>query len=209
MRFFRFAVLVFLLAACGQISDEQKAASTSSENQPSTGSQVNSSESEPLGPALNGGDLSNIDKLLMQIERAGEGNKELASGDLEYGKKAATRAKKEGIESDFVVFHSGWSVALKLYCSSANSFPTTEALLGCAESMVMADASFDTKLRRFKKASNIYRTILKFSEQTNSPLSPTERQLVEENIQCLDSFLKTPNPKSPGCPLVSDSLKVQ
>ncbi|MBW4611860.1 MAG: hypothetical protein KME21_00965 [Desmonostoc vinosum HA7617-LM4] len=208
MRFFLFAILVSLLSACIQNSLEQQASPTSN-NQPlpSIGSQVSPSKSEPLR-TINRSDLSNVDRLLMQRERAGKSEKKLASKLLEAGEKALMQAKKDGPKSNFVS-NGGWSGALKSYCSSAVSFPTTKALLGCAESIAMADASFDTKLKRFKESSDIYKTIVEFSEKTNTPLSAAERQVIQENTKCLDAFLKNPNPKSPGCSLISDSLKVQ
>jgi hypothetical protein len=150
--------------------------------------------------SLNGGDESNIDKLLLQVNRANPENKKLASGLLEDGKKVSEKHKQEGL-------HGGRSGLSKLFCGSVVNYPTVEALIGCADSLVLADAGFDVKVKRFKSASEIYSTTLKFSERVKSPISPAERKKIEANIKCLDAFVKTSNPKSPGCELIRISFK--
>ena len=185
-------VLVSLTTSCaeGQISNN-----TVSQSPISKSSNV---KKQPI--SLNGGDESNIDKLLFQVNRADQENKKIAVGLLESGKKVAEKNKQEGL-------HGGRSGLIKLFCGSVVDYPTVEALTGCAESLALDDAGFDVKLKRFKSASNIYRTTLEFSERVKSPILPAERQKIESNIKCLDAFVKTPNPKSPGCELIRISLK--
>jgi hypothetical protein len=184
--------LFSLTTSCteGQISDNTIPQSPSS-NPPNLKKQLVS---------LNGGDESNIDKLLLQVNRANPENKKLASDLLEDGKKVSAKHKEESL-------HGGRSGLSKLFCGSVVNYPTVEALIGCAESLSLADADFDVKVKRFKSASKIYSTALEFSKRIKSPLSPAERQKIEGNIKCLDTFVKKPNPKSPGCELIRLSLK--
>jgi hypothetical protein len=150
--------------------------------------------------ALNGGDESNIDKLLLQLNRADRENKKLAAGLLKDAKRVYEEDKRKGL-------HGGRSGLSKLFCGSVVNYPTIDALVGCAESLALEDASFDVKLKRFKNASNIYRATLEFSERTKKTISVTERQKIEANIRCLDTFARSPNRNSPICELIRISLK--
>jgi hypothetical protein len=145
-------------------------------------------------------DLVNIDKLLLQVNRANQTTKKLASGLLEDGKRLAKQDRKEGL-------HGQRSGLPKLFCGSAVSYPTVDALTGCAESLVIHDGGFDVKVGNMRLASDIYRATLEFGDRTNKPISGAERQKILDNIKCLDAFVKTPDPKSPGCELIRISLK--
>jgi len=144
-------------------------------------------------------ELANIDKLLLQVNRADRKNKKLSSGLLGVGKRLTEQDRKEGLHGE----RSGLS---KMFCGSAVGYPTIEALLGCAEALVLEDAGFDVKVRRMKIASDIYRATLKFAERTNNPLPEVEQQRILDNIKCLDDFVKAPDPNSPSCELVKISL---
>lgn len=145
-------------------------------------------------------DLVNIDKLLLQVNRANQTTQKLSSGLLEDGKRLAKQDKKEGL-------HGQRSGLPKLFCGSAIGYPTVDALTGCAESLVIHDGGFDVKVGNMKLASNIYRATLEFGDRTNNPISGAERQKILDNIKCLDAFVKSPNPNSPGCELIRVSLK--
>lgn len=162
-------------------------------------SSATSSNTTKPGISLNVGDLKNIDKLLIQIDRANQGDKDLASSLLEQGKNYMKKDRKEGL-------HGGRSGLSKSFCGSAVSYPTVDALIGCAEAISLEQGDFEAKLKKFKSSSEFYRIVLLFSERTNASLPAVERQKVEENIACLDAFTKAPNPKTPGCEFVRVSL---
>jgi len=148
---------------------------------------------------LNPGDLSNIDKLLLQANRANKKNKKHSLSLLETGNSLAEKDRKEGLHGQ----RDGLS---KMFCAAAINYPTVDALSGCAESIVLGDSSFDAKVKGMKTASDIYRATLKFAERTSNPLPEGERQRILDNIKCLDDFVRVPNPNSPGCELVKISL---
>jgi hypothetical protein len=148
---------------------------------------------------LNGGDLNDIDKLRLQADRANQGSKDMADGLFKQGKSEMEKDRQEGL-------HGGRSGLSKLFCGSAVSYPTVDALIGCAEAVSLGQTNFEGKLKNFKGSSKLYRTALLFSERTNDKLPTAERQKVEKNIACLDAFTKAPNPKTPGCELVRVSL---
>jgi hypothetical protein len=136
----------------------------------------------------------------LQLDRADQRNRDLASGLLDDAKRVAEQDRKEGLHGE----RSGLS---KLFCGSAVEYPTVEALIGCAKSLALEDASFDVKVKRSQNASDIYQTTLEFSKRTKNSISGAERQKIENNIKCLDAFVKSPNPNSPGCELIKISLK--
>jgi hypothetical protein len=148
---------------------------------------------------LNGGDLNNMDKLLLQVDRASQSNKDMANVLLKQGKSEMERNRQEGL-------HGGRSGLSKLFCGSAVSYPTVDALIGCAEAVSLGQTNFEGKLKSFKGSSRLYRTALLFSDRTNAFLPAADRQKVEKNISCLDAFVKAPNPEAPGCELVRVSL---
>jgi hypothetical protein len=100
----------------------------------------------------------------------------------------------------------GRSGLFNTFCAAALYYPTVDALIGCAEAISLDDGNFEAKLKNFKASSESYRIALLFSDRTNAPIPPAERQKIEENIACLDAFVKTPNPETPGCELVRVSL---
>jgi hypothetical protein len=148
---------------------------------------------------LNVGDLTDIDKLLLQVNRATQKNKDFAVADLEWGKIEMEKERKKG-------FHGGRSGLSKLFCVSPMDYPTVDGLTNCAEAVSLEQANFEGKLKKFKGSSKLYRTALLLSERTNTPLPAAKRQKIEENIACLDAFTKAPNPETPGCELVRVSL---
>jgi hypothetical protein len=141
--------------------------------------------------ALNDGDLNNIDKLLLQVNRANQANKDLAAKALERGREAMEQERQKGL-------HGRRSGLFKTFCAAALNYPTVEALTGCAEAISLTDGNFESKLKNFKSSSKLYRTALLFSDRTNAPLPSAERQKVEKNIACLDAFVKAPNIETPG-----------
>jgi hypothetical protein len=148
---------------------------------------------------LNVGDLNDIDKLLLQVNRANQVDKDLAADGLKSNKNYMKKNWPEGL-------HGGRSGVTKSICVSPLYYPTVDGLIGCAEAISLDQGNFEAKLKGFKVSSEFYRTALLFSERTNSPLPPAERQRVEKNISCLDAFVKAPNPETPGCELVRVSL---
>lgn len=158
-------------------------------------------------PPLREDELSDVSKLIMQRTRANEEDQQMALDLLESGNGASAQARQDGPGSDFVD-NGGWSIALKAYCGSSIIYPTTDSLLGCAESKVMADTVFETKLKRFEDSLPIYETLLESSAEIDRALEPSEVQVIEGNVECLDSFLKAPDPDTPGCSLIEESLKI-
>jgi hypothetical protein len=164
-----------------------------------------SQTSEPSSKAtkpkimLNVGDLTDIDKLLLQVNRATQKSKDLVAADLKWGKIEMEKERKKGL-------HGGRSGLTKLFCVSPMYYPTVGGLTNCAEAVSLDQANFEGKLKNFKSSSKLYQTALLFSERTNTPLTSTERQKVEKDIACLDAFVKAPNPEAPGCELVRVSL---
>ena len=148
---------------------------------------------------LNSGDLNNVDKLLIQVNRASQDNKDTAGKLLKQGKSEIEKERQEGL-------HGGRSGLSKLFCGSAVSYPTIDALMGCAEAVSLGQTNFEGKLKNFKGSSRLYGTALLFSERTNASMPAADRQKVEKNIACLDAFVKEPNPTAPGCELVRVSL---
>jgi hypothetical protein len=144
-------------------------------------------------------DLTDIDKLLLQVNRANQANRDLANGLLEQGKNHMEKDRQEGL-------HGGRSGLSKSFCGSAFNYPTVDALTGCAEAISWEQGNFEAKLNRFKESARLYRSALLFSKRTNASLPAAQRQKIEENITCLDAFVKAPNPETPGCELVRVSL---
>jgi hypothetical protein len=148
---------------------------------------------------LNVGDLTDIDRLLLQVNRATQENKDSATAALENGKRELEKERQEGL-------HGGRSGLTKITCVSPMDYPTVDGLTDCAESIPLTQGNFESKLRGFKGSSRLYRTTLLFIDRTTASLSAAERQKIEENIACLDAFVKAPNPETPGCELVRVSL---
>ena len=148
---------------------------------------------------LNVGDLTDINKLLLQVNRANQVDKDLVAGGLKSNKNYMEKDWPEGL-------HGGRSGVTKLFCDSPLYYPTVDGLAGCAKATSLDQGNFEAKLRGFKGSSKLYRTALLFSDRTNAPLPAAERQKIEKNIACLDAFVKTPNPKTPGCELVRVAL---
>ena len=165
---------------------------------PSSTTATSSNTTKP-GIILNIGDLTDINKLLLQVNRATQENKNFAAEALEGSKIAIEKERQEGL-------HGGRSGLTKIVCVSSMHYPTVDGLVGCAEATALEQRNFEGKLRGFEGSSRLYRTALLFSERTNAPLPAAERQKIEENIACLDAFVKSPNPETPGCELVRVSL---
>jgi len=183
-------ILNLLVASCSR----QQSPSISS---PSPVSEIPDTPEQKV--TLNDSDLSNVDKLLLQVNRAGQQNKKISSGLLETGIRLTEEDRKQGL-------HGERDGLAKMFCGSAVGYPTVQALIGCAESLVIADASFDVKVKRMKDASKIYRATLEFAKRTNYSLPATERQRILDNIKCLDNFVQAPNPNAPSCELIKISL---
>jgi hypothetical protein len=184
--------------ACTKAETTKLNAEATQASAPSSAATTSSNATKPR-IMLNVGDLTDIDKLLLQVNRATQKNKDLAAADLEWGKIEMEKERKKGL-------HGGRSGLSKLFCVSPMDYPTVDGLKNCAEAVSLEQANFEGKLKKFKGASKLYRTALLFSDRTNAPLPTAQRQKIEKNIACLDAFVKTPNPKSPGCELVKVSL---
>ncbi len=189
--------ILILLVLCTVSCTNAETIKTKAES-PSSSADTSSNVTESR-ITLNDGDLNNIDKLLLQVNRANQANKDLAAKALESGKEAMKQDRQEGL-------HGGRSGLFKTFCASAVNYPTVEALTGCAEAISLGDANFESKLKNFKSSSKLYQTALLFSKRTNASMPAAERQKIEKNIACLDAFVKTPDPKAPGCELVKVSL---
>lgn len=85
-------------------------------------------------------------------------------------------------------------------------YPAVDALEGCAEALSLEDGGFDVRVGRFDEASQIYKTLLVFSDRADSPIPSDKRQQIEKNITCLDAFVQSPDPVAPGCELIEISL---
>lgn len=162
-------------------------------------SSVTSSGQGTSSRPLEVSDLTDIEKLLLQAEQANQEAKDLAADLLGDGKEMEEQDKNDGL-------HGGRSGLSRLFCASATSYPTFEALEGCAEALVLEDGGFDVKVGRFDEASKIYQTALVFSERTDSAITPEKRRQIEENVTCLNVFVQSPDRTSPGCELIEVSL---
>jgi hypothetical protein len=148
---------------------------------------------------LNVGDLYYTDKLLLQVNRANQADKDLAAEGLKSNKNYMEKRWPEGL-------HGGRSGVTKSLCVSPLYYPTVDGLTYCAEAISLGQTNFEGKLKNFKSSSELYRTALLFSDRTNAPLPAAKRQKIEKNIACLDAFVKAPNPNKPGCEFVRVSL---
>jgi hypothetical protein len=148
---------------------------------------------------LDVGYFNDIDKLLLQVNRATQENKDAAAAALEGDKIAMEKERQEGL-------HGGRSGLTKITCLSPMDYPTVDGLANCAEAISLEQGNFEGKLKNFKGSSRLYRTALLFGERTNASVPDAKRQKIEENIACLDAFVKAPNPEKPGCELVRVSL---
>lgn len=194
-------LIVFLTVCTVSCTKAETTQSKAESPQASASSSATSTSSNTIKPGigLNVGELSDIDKLLLQVNRANQGDKDLADGLLKQGKNEMEKDRQEGL-------HGGRSGLSKSFCGAAVSYPTVDALTGCAEAVSLEQGDFEAKLKGFKGASRLYRTALLFSERTNVSPPAADRQKVEENIACLDAFTQAPNPEKPGCALVKVSL---
>jgi hypothetical protein len=179
-------------------AEKTKPKAESPQAMPSSSAATSSNVTKPM-IMLNVGDLTDIDKLLLQVNRATQENKDAAAAALEGGKRVMEKDRQEGL-------HGGRSGLIKITCVSPMYYPTFDGLTDCAEAVSIDQSNFEGKLKGFKVSSRLYRTALLFSERTNAPLPAAKRQKIEENIACLDAFVKAPNPKKPGCELVRVSL---
>jgi hypothetical protein len=195
---FIIVALTLCIVSCTKAETIKTKAESPQASAPSSAADTSFNVTKPR-IALNDGDLNNIDKLLLQVNRANQANKDLATKALEGGREAIEKDRHEGL-------HGGRSGLFKTFCAAALNYPTVEALTGCAESISLTDGNFEAKLKNFKSSSELYRTALLFSDRTNAALPAAERQKIEKNIACLDAFVKTLNPEAPGCELVRVSL---
>lgn len=192
--------IVVLLALCTVAYTKAKTSKSKAESpQTSAPSAATSSNAPRPRIMLNVGDLTDIDKLLLQVNRATQENKDAAARDLEYVKIAMEKERQEGL-------HGGRSGLSKITFVSPMYYPTVDGLTNCAEAVSLEQANFEGKLKKFKGSSKLYRTALLLSERTNTPLPAAKRQKIEENIACLDAFIKAPNPETPSCELVRVAL---
>jgi hypothetical protein len=190
--------LTLCIVSCTKAETIKTKAESPQASVPSSAADTSSNVTKPR-IALNDGDLNNIDKLLLQVNRANQTNKDLAAKALEGGRETMEQDRREGL-------HGGRSGLFKTFCAAALNYPTVDALTGCAEAISLTDGNFEAKVKNFKSSSKLYRTALLFSDRTNAPLPAAERQKIQENIACLDAFVKTPNPGTPGCELIRVSL---
>jgi hypothetical protein len=193
---FMIVSLALCAVACTK-AETTKSKIESSQTSPSAG--ATSSNATKPRIMLNVSDFTDIDKLLLQVNRATQENKDSAAAALEYDKIAMEKERQEGL-------HGGRSGLTKITCISPMDYPTVDGLANCAEAISLEQANFEGKLKNFRGSSKIYRTALLLSERTNTPLPAAKRQKIEENIACLDAFVKAPNPETPGCELVRVSL---
>jgi hypothetical protein len=207
---FIIASLTFYIVSCNKVEtvDSKTESPQASATPPTVGTSPNTTTPPTVGTSpntttpgigLNASDLTDIDKLLLQVNQANQADKDLAANLLEEGKKFMEQDRQEGL-------HGGRSGLSKSFCGSAVSYPTIDSLIGCAEATSLEQGDFEAKLRGFKTSSELYQTALLFSERTNTPLPTAERSKVEENIACLDTFTKAPEPETPSCELVRVSL---
>lgn len=145
-------------------------------------------------------DLGNVQQLLIQRERVIAPQKKLALELLEDGKTLKEKGQQQGLNNQ----RSGLS---KIFCSSAVEYPTVDALIGCAESIALANVNFDQRLQSFGEASAIYRIIPAFGNAIQEPLSIQKQENIEAKVACLDAFVWQPDLEQPGCQLVRQALK--
>lgn len=189
--------LALFTVSCTKAETIKSKTQSSQASAPYSAAATSSNTTKP-GMGLSGS-FNDIDNLLLQVNRANQGDKYLAAGLLKQGKEIMDKDRQVGL-------HGGRSGLVKSFCGSVVHYPTVDALTGCAEAISLGQTDFEGKLKNFKGSSRLYRTALLFSERINAPLPAAERQKVEENIACLEAFVKAPNPETPGCELVRVSL---
>lgn len=126
---------------------------------------------------LNVGDLQSVDKLLMQRDRATEAHKKDAAAGLKASREMATEDKKARA-AGLPVDPTG---LVKMHCPAAMAYPTSEALIACAEAFLLGDIDSESRANRFRETVNIYQTTLEFSKAVSEPLTAEQRQAVETN----------------------------
>jgi hypothetical protein len=199
LRYSHISLGLLIFGACTQLAFSQHrlfaAASVANTN-----SVQQKSNKQPI--ALNTGDLENVDALMKQLGRMGPEERELGLALLKNARELEARTRREGRK-----FRRGFSVTAANYGNSAVYYPTTEALLGYAEFRIMAPDDYEVKLRRFKASAKVYRAAIQLGERTGKPLTAQQRRNANESANCLETFIKKPNQKSPPCKLVADALK--
>lgn len=155
---------------------------------------------------LQPGEDETIDALLMQRERAGTVEKELAEEFMLLARKYESRAERLG---------KHWGGAGKAYGEALLCKPTVEALVGSAYVDAMMEVSqptpretLETKLRLMRRAVTRYRLAVDLGDRVGEPMPAEQRKEVEAKIRCLETFVADPDPARPPCPLVEDALRV-
>jgi hypothetical protein len=189
--------IIVPIALCAVSCTEAETTKLKPESPKTAPSAATSSNAKKPRIMLNPGDLNNIDRLLLQFNRATPESKDAAAASLEYDKIVMEKERQKD---------GGRSGLVKDVCVSPMDYPTVDGLANCAEAISLEQANFEGKLKNFKGSSRLYRTALLFGERTNASVPAAKRQKIEENIACLDAFVKAPNPEKPGCELVRVSL---
>lgn len=164
-----------------------------------TKEEVRQTESQPLRYS---GNLYNVNELVTYYEKISE-DPVLKSKRVEEARNIIERTQKDG-----------WGESAKGFASSIDSIPTNEGLLNYAMSQIMTNVqsssvqeSLSTKVRNFEDVLQLYQVTVEFSRRTRQPLSKEQKEQIEVNAQCIETFLKSSDIKAPPCKLVDEALK--
>ncbi len=195
------SIALSLLVALGACTVSNKTTTpVQSESQPSTPSTSNNNNPDKAATPYQGG-LTNVDGLSEQSKKTNPELKKKSKSLYDLASKAEARGE--------------WGAATKFFAESALFMPTNEALIAYASAQARSDVktndpkkTLETRLRTFQMAVDGYKTAAEFSRRINTPLTGEQAKLIEANVTCLKTFIKTPNPAKPTCDLVAEALKV-
>ena len=197
-----FASSSLLFGACASQAYDADANTALSDQRSDPQSKRRRSKTVPPGSkAMDQSDLTNVEALLKQLQRAGDDEAQAAEALLDEGVEMAKQRR--------------WGPSGKGYGGSVMYKPSTQALIGYADATAMIDRiredkeeTLRSKTDEFRHVVKLYRTAMQFAERANDPLTPEARAQIEERINCLEAFIQNPDPQAPGtCQYVHDALK--
>lgn len=201
------ATILLIAFAChasdGKVSpadNEKDAKQTSSANSNSASQSNGQSDNSQKSSCLEQKDLTDVEALMNQLSRVSPAEEKEAAAFLREAEVAS--AKKQ------------WGAAAKAFGASALCKPSTKALIGYTDAVVLVDRirntqkeSLDAKLNDFQEAVNKYEVALELNKRGGIQLSEEQGKEVREKIDCLQAFIKSPNISAAACQILVDALK--
>jgi hypothetical protein len=192
-----YLMFVINLSACDKIRVKR-------DNQPQTSSKSNDTSLKKNNELISyQGSLYDIDELVNYYEVI-QSDQNLYHQRVQDAKSKINKTKEEG-----------WNESAKGFVMSIDLIPTNDGIISYAKSQILTNVhtftpqeTLSTKVRNFKEAIQLYNIAKEFAQRTNQPLSLEQKKEIEVNIDCLEIFIKNPNPKNIPCPLVAEALKI-